>query len=323
MHPVRCLLKFGGATLGILLSSAIAPFAQNVVTNPTSSQNIVQPVGAQTSTNNLANIRYVTPGWNWSQQPTNNLGTAGNNTVNLSPCPLGIDTSNDQYHPYYIYISGGTGTAEAALVTGGTCTPGAGSGTLTITTQNSHTGTYSVGSASTGIAEAVNDAAAISGSSVQNYTAVQLLPAVNSSTPNYNVYAPVFVRASYTKVSGYGSVLACYTRSVCLFNADFNGGGSVGAEAVNNVIEGIQFVSKVNVDGLQISSVSASSGVYTVTTTTNVSPNLQNGDWVIFFYSTPAQTQEAKVQISTRLISTELRNTLRKQPIIRNNRSDP
>jgi hypothetical protein len=85
---------------------------------------------------------------------------------------------------------------------------------------------------------------------------------------------------------------------VCLFNSDFAGGGGVNA-TLSNVIEGITFISKIDVDGLQISSVAATSGVYTVTTTANVSPNLQNGDWVIFFYSTLAQTQEAKVQIST------------------------
>lgn len=284
-----------------------------MVTNPTSSQNIVQPassgVSTQFSTNNLAKIRYVTASWNWSYTDSGgslgNLTSAGSGLTltftcsSGTPCPLGIDTSGNANHPYYVYISG-TGTAEAALVTGGTCTSGATTGTcnLTVTTVNNHPNGYTVGSASTGIAEAVNDAAALSGSTVQNYTVVQLLPAV-SSAPNYTVYAPVFVRAGYTKVSGYGAVLACYTRSVCLFNADFNGGGYPGAEALNNVIEGIQFVSKVNVDGLQISSVSASSGVYTVTTTTNVSPNLQNGDWVIFFYSTPAQTQEAKIQIRT------------------------
>jgi trimeric autotransporter adhesin len=36
----------------------------NMSTSPATSQNIAQPVGTQFSTNNLANIRYVTPSWN-------------------------------------------------------------------------------------------------------------------------------------------------------------------------------------------------------------------------------------------------------------------
>src|SRR5579862_1121014 len=64
----------------------------NVSTTPAASQNVVQPVGTQFSTNNLANTRYVTSSWNWLESPTDNLSTAGSNTIHLSPCPLGLDT---------------------------------------------------------------------------------------------------------------------------------------------------------------------------------------------------------------------------------------
>jgi soluble cytochrome b562 len=126
-------------------------------TAPVASQNVVQPAGTQFSTNNLANARYVTSSWNWLQTPTDNLGTAGNNTIHLSPCPLGIDTSNNANAQYAVYIAG-TGTAEAAPVTGGNCTAGSGAGTITVTTAYSHTAGYTVGSATSGIQDARNTA---------------------------------------------------------------------------------------------------------------------------------------------------------------------
>lgn len=298
VFPLGTIALFGTDVLG-----------QKVVTNTTPFQNPVQSIGAQTSTNNSGYVHYVTASYNWSATPMSPASiSVGENLVivtctAIKPCPLGIDVSANVNHPYAVYISG-TGTPEPAVITrAGTCTPGATSGTctFTITASGSHGSGYVIGSASSGIQEAINDAAAISsnGTRVQNHTVVQLMPAVTISTPNYNIYAPVFIRASYTRISGYGAVLACHTRSVCLFNADLNGGGAVGAEALNNVIEGVKFISKVNVDGLELSSVSASNGVYTVNTTTDVAPNLQNEDWVIFFYSTPVLTQEAKVQIKT------------------------
>ncbi len=95
----------------------------NVSTVPAASQNVAQPEGTEFSVNNLANVRYVTASWNWMQSPMDSLATAGSNTIHLSPCPLGIDTSNSANRPYYVYVSV-TGTAEAALVTGGTCAGG-------------------------------------------------------------------------------------------------------------------------------------------------------------------------------------------------------
>ncbi len=114
--------------------------AGGVSITPAASQNIAQPAGTQFSTNNLANIRYVTPSWNWSYTDSGgilgNLTTAGSGlTITLTcttpvPCPLGIDVAstlsghypvNSHYYVYAVYISG-TGTPEAAPVTGGTCT---------------------------------------------------------------------------------------------------------------------------------------------------------------------------------------------------------
>lgn len=75
----------------------------------------------------------------------------GTNMITLAPVPKGI-SGTDTNH--YLYISGGTGTAEAVLITGGTAVPGAASGTLFFTCANSHSGAWTIQSATAGIQEA-------------------------------------------------------------------------------------------------------------------------------------------------------------------------
>jgi hypothetical protein len=82
-------------------------------------------------------------------------------TVTLT-CPPGLNGSD---HAHYIYISGGIGNAEAALITGGTCTSGA-PGTLSFTPANMHGGAWTISSASTGIKEALISCAASGGTGV-------------------------------------------------------------------------------------------------------------------------------------------------------------
>jgi hypothetical protein len=70
----------------------------------------------------------------------------------MAPCPTGVSGTNALH---YLYVSGGSGTAEAVQITGGTCTSGASSGTLTFTPANNHTGAWTIQSATTGIEEAL------------------------------------------------------------------------------------------------------------------------------------------------------------------------
>jgi hypothetical protein len=76
----------------------------------------------------------------------------GSNTITLTPVPKGVNGS-DAHH--YLYISGGTGTAEAVLITGGTAVSGAASGTVIVTCANAHSGAWTIKSATVGIQEAV------------------------------------------------------------------------------------------------------------------------------------------------------------------------
>ena len=255
--------------------------AGNVSTTPAASQNVVQPAGTQFSTNNLANARYVTGSWNWLQTPSDSLGTPGSNTIHLSPCPLGVDTSNNVNAQYAVYIAG-TGTAEAAPVTGGSCAPGSGSGTITVTTAYAHTAGYTVGSASSGIQEAIND------SGTQRGT-IYLLPAT-SSTPNYRVYSTVFLNARKALLTGYGALVQCFTRSACMVNGNY-----LGTSGYHSTIEGIEFMPGLNIDGVQIASVSQTSGTYTITTATN--HPFVVGDYVTLFYSNANATQQGKFKV--------------------------
>lgn len=75
----------------------------------------------------------------------------GSNTVTLRPVPLGINGTNTNH---YVYLSGGTGTAEAVRITGGTAVSGANSGTITFTAAHTHSGAWTVASATAGISEA-------------------------------------------------------------------------------------------------------------------------------------------------------------------------
>lgn len=74
----------------------------------------------------------------------------GSNTINVTNCPAGVNGSNANH---YLYISGGTGAAEAVLITGGTAVAG-GSGTLIFTCVNTHSGAWTLSSATAGCQEA-------------------------------------------------------------------------------------------------------------------------------------------------------------------------
>ncbi len=289
-----CLL--GNGTWGACASGG---GTGNVSTAPSAgvNQNITQPVGTQFSTNNLAGIPYVVSSYNWPQggAPAEGCTTgciagalvAGTlATITLTPCPVGIDTSNNTNAPYGIYISG-TGTAEAVAVTGGSCTSGASSGTILFTPGSNHAAGFTVGAANGGNQEAIN----VGTAGGSTHAVIQEVPTKGADAANYNIYWPVFFKASKSLLIGDGAFWRCYTRSLCLMVGDY-----AGTTGLASIVRGLEFQSATNVDGAQISSVTAASGLYTVNTVGN--HNLVTGDWVILYYSTPAQTQESRVKVT-------------------------
>ncbi len=263
------------------------------IPNPTSE--LVNRAETRFLTNEGAGISYVVSGYNWSR--TDGEGAVGDLTspgsgkaLTLTPCPPGVDVSNNPNAQYGVFIFG-AGSSEAVPVTGGTCRSGGATGTIIVTTKYIHAPGFRVGSASGGNQEAINVASASMPAHPAPQVVIQEVPA-GSNTANYNIHWPVFFKASRATLNGEGAEWQCFTRSACLINTDYAALGQG-----HNVIRGITFQPAVNQDGTPIASVSAASGVYTVNT---VSPHgLNPGDWVIFYYSTPAQTQEAKVQLIT------------------------
>jgi len=236
-----------------------------VLTAPTTSQTVIQPTATTLNENIVNKVVWATPYYNWVQSPSGSLTGGSPATVTLTPCPAGVDTSNFANGPYSAYVAG-TGTAEAVAVTGGSCTPGGASGTITFTPVNSHSAGFTVGSASTGIQEAWNDGCGLNGTLQIGYCEVHLLSAESTTTPNYQVYAPVFLTTRGSRrslFSGYGSYIQCNTRSRCFFDGTLTAGG------VNHVTEGLTVQSGLTIDGTQILDVTAASGTYTVHTNTH------------------------------------------------------
>jgi hypothetical protein len=156
-------------------------------------------------------IKYATD-FGWSQSPGNNLSTAGAQLVNLTQCPSGVSGTEPQY---YVYISG-TGTAEAVLVTGGTCAGNGLGGTLQFTTANSHPPGYSVGSASGGLQESLIAARFIP----SNPAGTSQSGKVIVPPGELKLFARVSVRASNITVDFSGSIVECWMNDTCLFVGD-------------------------------------------------------------------------------------------------------
>ena len=245
-----------------------------VTISPTASQSIVQPVGSQLTVNNLSGVRYVTPGDNWSATPRGSLAAGLQVTVTLAPCPIGIDTTS--YQMYFMYVQGGGGTAEPVLAQGGTCTPGAASGTVVFTPKYAHSAGYTISSASSGIQEAINDACGVpSGVNSGNPNAHVILPATGATASALPVYGSIFAHCSRSLIEGHGTLLSCSTRDRCMFLGDQVNSNHYGGIT----LRGVNFTSTVHADGCLILNTQRQTNVVTITTVTACS-TIQTGDRV-------------------------------------------
>jgi hypothetical protein len=243
-----------------------------VVTGPSTSQNIAQPVGTQLNVNDQSGIRYVTPTDNWSVSPSGSLIGGTQATVTLTPCPLGVDTSGNSM--YFVYLSG-QGTPEPAMVTGGTCTGGTASGTIVFTPKNTHSATYVLSSASSGIQEAINDACGLPSGSGGNPNAHVILPATGATANALPVYGSIFAHCSRTLIEGNGTLLACSTRDRCMVLGDL-----VNANHYDAItLRGVHLTSTITSDGCQITNTQRQSNVVTITVASGCSA-IQTGDLV-------------------------------------------
>jgi hypothetical protein len=216
------LCLHGDSSWGACGASSNAISIQNVpvdTTSPTDNQVITyvaslgkyEPRAGGGVTAGMQAVKYATD-FNWLQAPSADLGTAGAQTVNLTACPAGVTGTEPQY---YVYISG-TGTAEAVLVTGGTCAGNGLAGTLQFTTANAHTAGYTIASASGGLQEAL--------------VVARFIPTNPAGTPQsgkvivppgeFKAYARVSIRASNVTVDFSGSIVECWMNDTCIFAGD-------------------------------------------------------------------------------------------------------
>lgn len=91
--------------------------------------------------------------FNFAAQSPGGPLAPGNNVITLAPVPKGVN-GTDTGH--YLYISGGAGTTEAVLITGGTAVSGQPSGTVIVNCANAHSGAWTITSATGGIQEAIS-----------------------------------------------------------------------------------------------------------------------------------------------------------------------
>jgi hypothetical protein len=157
-----------------------------------------------------ANVVRLATDLNWRQSPSASLNSPGRNSVTLDPCPPGVIAAEPWY---YVYISG-TGTPEAVRVTGGTCKGDGHPGTLDFTTAHSHASGYVVSSASGGVQEA-----SIGARFTPTYPKGTTQSGRVVVPPGeYDVFAPISIRAGGQTVDFAGSILNCYTpNDACLF----------------------------------------------------------------------------------------------------------
>jgi hypothetical protein len=133
---------------------------------------------------------------------------AGNNTLTMTPIPNGVNGSDSGHR---LYVSGGTGAADSCLITGGSGTSGQPSGQLIINCANTHSGAWTIRSATTGVSEAMQAACTNNSKSV-------LIPG-----GSYTFYAAATIPCVNLHVIGAGAgttTIVAATAGMTVFNAN-------------------------------------------------------------------------------------------------------
>lgn len=170
--------------------------------------------------------------YDWSQA-TGGTVVVGANTKTLTPCPAGL-AGTDTHHA--MRVKNGTGTAETVVITGGTCTSGASTGTVIFTAANTHSGAYTLSSASDGLQEAIN-LAATGGKRVTIPLGVTTLDeAAPGETATVYIQGPITVTGVDNSING-GSELSIASNNFAL-SVGLGSGGSYPVNLSNFVIHG-------------------------------------------------------------------------------------
>ena len=194
-----------GTTVG-----TVAPADGQVITYEPASNAYKPKAGA--STGSVYQTTKFAADFQFSATSTTDLLTAGAKTVTLGACPAGVRGDDADY---WVYVSG-TGTAEAAKVTGGTCVGDGNSGTLQFTTVNAHGAGYTITSASAGIAEA-SIASRYRPRGVASLSGGWIV----APTGDISIYGQLTIKSIGQTVQFNGGTQACYSATTaCVFIGD-------------------------------------------------------------------------------------------------------
>jgi hypothetical protein len=208
-------------------------------------------------------------------------------TVTLTPCPTGIDTTSAA--GYQVFISG-EGRGEAVDVISGSCPPGASSGTITFTPYYSYPAGSTIGSASSGIQETLNDACGVDPTAWKNSQCNVIVPANGPGYPahsvnTYSVPGTIYLHSNQSVLSGYGASLDCTGRGACLQVGNLTSSNAF----ANNTIQGLSFRSPTNYSrdpayaGVAIAKTQRSSQLVTITTAS--AHGFRPGDMVTILFT--------------------------------------
>ena len=270
----------GGGVIGGALAQGRIPKAATTGANTNVQDTTMHESGSPPVVHvpRFENVRY-TDEFIWTPQaPAGSLTGGVSNTVTLSPCPKGVDTTGDYRlgagyaaygaeSGYMVHLAGGS-NAEDVFVMGGSCKSGAASGTIIFTPVNSYSNGYTVRSSSSGIQEAINDGCGIAPAPRPYNVGCHIIVPPNPSITAYPITGTIFFHASLAKLSGYGAFLSCTTRRPCLqVGVQYRSQSYIG-----DTVEGLTFISPTDYasqpayNGCLISSTQRTSGVITITT---------------------------------------------------------
>ncbi len=182
----------------------------------------------------------------WSQTILSPLAGGSPAIVTLTPCPIGVDTTSGA--GYQVLVSEKEKSEAVNVVaTPGGCTSGAESGTIAFTPFYSYSAGYSIGSASSGIQEAINVTCGTDPVSWKNAQCNVIIPPNGPGYPahsvnTYAVAGTIYLHANQSALNGYGASLDCYGRGACLQIGDLKNSNNY----TNNAVLGISFRSPIN-----------------------------------------------------------------------------
>jgi len=216
-------------------------------------------------------IRYVTSDFNWIQSPTGSI-TVGSNSVTLSPCPRGVDNS---FPNYFVDIKG-TGTPEAVPVASITACV-ANAETITFTAAFTHSAGFTIGSASQGTQEAIQDAA---GTIATPRNIEVVLPCATGLDAAVQWDATVELHVNHVRLEGnFCARVQCNGRLQCLVMGDHSRTYFIQS------VHGIRFVpayvgTAPQINLVQTASITGCPGSCLATITFTGTHDIKVGDWV-------------------------------------------